>query len=210
MITTNLSILLLGNSDTGKTSLLMKYAKNQYKENYVSTVGLDSVVKDLKINEENVRLYIMDTSGQERFKSLSQSYYQKVDGIIFVFDVTNRESFEGIKYWLKDALSYNKEIVYVIVGNKIDLKNIIVVNENDIKSEEIFKDIKYFETSAKENTNVEKPFEEIANLILQKLNEQGNLSVYDSIRRAGSFHIRNHNHNHNNSRKTHSNSCCEK
>ena len=207
---TNLSILLLGDSDSGKTSLLMRYAKNQYKENYISTVGLDSLVKNLIINEEDVKLHIMDTSGQERFKSLSQSYYKKVDGIIFVLDVTNRESYEGVKFWLKDALSYNKEIVYVIVGNKIDLKNIIVVNENDIKSEEIFKDIKYFETSAKENTNVEKPFEEIANLILQKLNEQGNLSVYDSIRRAGSFHIRNHNHNHNNSRKTHSNSCCEK
>ena len=208
MITTNLSILLLGNSDTGKTSLLMKYAKNQYKENYVSTVGLDSVVKDLKINEEDVRLYIMDTSGQERFKSLSQSYYQKVDGIIFVFDVTNRESFEGIKYWLKDALSYNKEIVYVIVGNKIDLKNIIVVNKNDVKGQKIFKDIKYFETSAKENTNVEKPFEELANLILQKLNEEGNKSVRDSIQRSGSFIL--NNQNRDNSRKTHINSCCEK
>ena len=208
MITTNLSILLLGNSDAGKTSLLMKYAKNQYKETYVSTVGLDSVVKDLKINEEDVRLYIMDTSGQERFKSLSQSYYQKVDGIIFVFDVTNRESFEGIKYWLKDALSYNKEIVYVIVGNKIDLKNIIVVNKNDVKGQKIFKDIKYFETSAKENTNVEKPFEELANLILQKLNEEGNKSVRDSIQRSGSFIL--NNQNRDNSRKTHTNSCCEK
>ena len=210
MYETNLSILLLGASDTGKTSLLMRYTKNQYKDSYISTVGLDSTLKKLIIDGEEVNLHIMDTSGQERFKSLSQSYYKKVDGIIFVLDVTNRESYEGVKFWLKDALSYNKEIVYVIVGNKIDLKNIIVVNENDIKSEEIFKDIKYFETSAKENTNVEKPFEEIANLILQKLNEQGNLSVYDSIRRAGSFHIRNHNHNHNNSRKTHSNSCCEK
>ena len=208
MSTTNLSILLLGNSDTGKTSLLMKYAKNQYKENYVSTVGLDSVVKDLKINEEDVRLYIMDTSGQEKFKSLSQSYYQKVDGIIFVFDVTNRESFEGIKYWLKDALSYNKEIVYVIVGNKIDLKNIIVVNKNNVKGQKIFKDIKYFETSAKENTNVEKPFEELANLILQKLNEEGNKSVRDSIQRSGSFIL--NNQNRDNSRKTHTNSCCEK
>ncbi len=208
MITTNLSILLLGNSDAGKTSLLMKYAKNQYKETYVSTVGLDTVEKDLKINEEDVRLYIMDTSGQERFKSLSQSYYQKVDGIIFVFDVTNRESFEGIKYWLKDALSYNKEIVYVIVGNKIDLKNIIVVNKNHVKGQKIFKDIKYFETSAKENTNVEKPFEELANLILQKLNEEGNKSVRDSIQRSGSFIL--NNQNSDNSRKTHTNSCCEK
>jgi len=203
---TNLSILLLGNSDTGKTSLLMKYVKNQYKESYISTVGLDTFMKDLKINEEDVRLHLMDTSGQERFKSLAQSYYNKVDGIIFVFDVTNRESFEGIKYWLKDALSYNKEIIYVIVGNKIDLTNIRVVDENDMKGLHIFKDIKYFETSAKENTNVEKPFEELANLILQKLNEEGNKSVYDSVRRSGSFML--NNQNQDNPRKTHSNSCC--
>ena len=205
MITT-LSILLLGNSDTGKTSLLMKYVKNQYKESYISTVGLDTFMKDLKINEEDVRLHLMDTSGQERFKSLAQSYYNKVDGIIFVFDVTNRESFEGIKYWLKDALSYNKEIIYVIVGNKIDLTNIRVVDENDMKGKHIFKDIKYFETSAKENTNVEKPFEELANLILQKLNEEGNKSVYDSVRRSGSFIL--NNQNQDNPRKTNSNSCC--
>lgn len=203
---THLSILLLGNSDTGKTSLLMKYVKNQYKESYISTVGLDTFMKDLKINEEDVRLLLMDTSGQERFKSLAQSYYNKVDGIIFVFDVTNRESFEGIKYWLKDALSYNKEITYVIVGNKIDLTNIRVVDENDMKGPHIFKDIKYFETSAKENTNVEKPFEELANLILQKLNDEGNKSVYDSVRRSGSFIL--NNQNQDNPRKTHSNSCC--
>ena len=203
---TNLSILLLGNSDTGKTSLLMKYVKNQYKESYISTVGLDTFVKELKINDEDVRLHLMDTSGQERFKSLAQSYYNKVDGIIFVFDVTNRESFDAIKYWLKDALSYNKEIIYVIVGNKIDLTNIRVVDENDMKGKLIFKDIKYFETSAKENTNVEKPFEELANLILQKLNEEGNKSVYDSIKRSGSFMI--NNQNQDNPRKNHLNSCC--
>ena len=203
---TNLSILLLGNSDTGKTSLLMKYVKNQYKESYISTVGLDTFMKDLKINEEDVRLHLMDTSGQEKFKSLAQSYYNKVDGIIFVFDVTNRESFEGIKYWLKDALSYNKEIIYVIVGNKIDLTNIRVVDENNMKGLHIFKDIKYFETSAKENTNVEKPFEELTNLILQKLNEEGNKSVYDSVRRSGSFVL--NNQNQDNPRKIHSNSCC--
>ena len=208
MYETNLSILLLGASDTGKTSLLMRYAKNQYKDSYISTVGLDSTLKKLIIDGEEVNLHIMDTSGQERFKSLSQSYYKKADGVIFVFDVTNKESFEAIKYWLKDVQSYNSDIVYVIVGNKIDLTNIIEINENKIKAEEIFKDKKYFETSAKDNINVEKPFEELANLIIQKLNEQGKPSVSDSIRRSGSFHI--YNQNNNNSRKSHSMSCCEK
>ena len=207
MYETNLSILLLGASDTGKTSLLMRYTKNQYKDSYISTVGLDSTLKKLIIDGEEVNLHIMDTSGQERFKSLSQSYYKKADGVIFVFDVTNKESFEAIKYWLKDVQSYNSDIVYVIVGNKIDLKNIIEIDENNIKAEEIFKDKKYFETSAKDNINVEKPFEELANLIIQKLNEQGKHSISDSIRH-GSFHI--YNQNNNNSRKSHSMSCCEK
>jgi len=206
MYETNLGILLLGDSDSGKTSLLMRYIKNVYKDTYVSTVGLDQYVKKLKIDEEDVNLHIMDTSGQERFKSLSQTYYKKADGIIFVFDVTNRESFEGMKFWLTDVLNYNSDIVYVIVGNKIDLTNSILVNENDIKAEEIFKNSKYFETSAKNNINIEKPFEELANLILHKLNEQKSFSVYDSLRRSGSFHI--HNKKHNNSKKNHSNSCC--
>ena len=150
----------------------MRYTKNQYKDSYISTVGLDSTLKKLIIDGEEVNLHIMDTSGQERFKSLSQSYYKKVDGIIFVLDVTNMESYEGVKFWLKDALSYNKEIVYVIVGNKIDLKNIIVVNENDIKSEEIFKDIKYFETSAKNGKNIHKSFISMIDLILDGKSEQ--------------------------------------
>ena len=107
MYETNLGILLLGDSDSGKTSLLMRYIKNVYKDTYVSTVGLDQYVKKLKIDEEDVNLHIMDTSGQERFKSLSQTYYKKADGIIFVFDVTNRESFEGMKFWLNHQHSFN-------------------------------------------------------------------------------------------------------
>ena len=107
MYETNLSILLLGASDTGKTSLLMRYTKNQYKDSYISTVGLDSTLKKLIIDGEEVNLHIMDTSGQERFKSLSQSYYKKADGVIFVFDVTNKESFEAIKYWLNYQHPFN-------------------------------------------------------------------------------------------------------
>ena len=98
----NLQILLLGDSSVGKTSLLMRYINNEFKESMISTIGMDIHKKKIKISNKEVLLHLVDITGQERFKSVARTYYKDVDGIIFIFDVTNKDSFIHIKDWLID------------------------------------------------------------------------------------------------------------
>ena len=179
---THLKILLLGDSAVGKTSLLLRFTKNTFLDSHVTTMGIDCFEKKIKINEKNVVIHLTDTSGQERFRSLSKNFYKNADGIIFVFDLTNHESFVNINDWLNEIKSYNDNFLYVIAGNKADLQNTIQINEQDIQENDIFKNIKYFQTSAKENTNVDKTFIELTDLILQKLLRQGSISSYEASR----------------------------
>ena len=195
-----LNILLIGDSGVGKTSLLTRFIENKFEENYISTLGVEYNKKVIQINNKNVELVIMDTSGQEKFRTIQKSFYQNANGIIFIFDVTNFDSFENIKNYLKDAESFSEDYKSVLIGNKIDLKNSIAVKKENVYERAIFKDIKYFETSAKDNTdkNVEKPFEELAKLILTE-----GLDNYKK-RRENSFHLHKQINENNNENK----SCC--
>ena len=96
-----LKIGLIGNQSTGKKDLIRKFVDNEFEDNYISTIGVDYFEKNVIINNKKIKLVIQDTSGEERFRSISKNYYNNIDGIIFVFDVSNLESFnEIIKYWL--------------------------------------------------------------------------------------------------------------
>ena len=101
------NIILLGNSSVGKSCLISKYAKNIFQDNYLSTIGVDFLSKEININNQKINLKILDTCGQERYKSIASNYYRKVDGIMFVFDVTNKTSFDEVKTWLIGVDSVN-------------------------------------------------------------------------------------------------------
>ena len=167
-----LKILLLGDSFVGKTSLILKYIDGYFSENHISTIGID--FKEKKINYKNMEiiLQIWDTSGQERFRSLAKSFYNKADGILFVFDVSNKESFENLKYWLNDT-NIEKDAKKIIVGNKIDLQEQRVISKEKMeKLGEANNNIKSFETSARTGENVTQIFEELAELILANKSEE--------------------------------------
>ena len=165
------NILILGDSCVGKTSLMFKFTDNFYEENQTSTIGIAYKDKAIKINNQKIILNIYDTSGQERYHSLTKSYLRNADGVIFVFDLTNEKTFENIQKWLITCDDVIENLNKIIVGNKLDLEN----REIDTERAEIFCEkynMKYFETSAKRGTNVEKIFEEITRLILD--NKQKN------------------------------------
>ena len=187
----NINIVLLGNSSVGKTSLLTRYTKNEFNHNYITTCGYDFDVKDIKIYGKDVHLKIHDTVGQERYQSIFSGFYKKSDGFIFVFDVTNKKSFNDIQIWLKEVKENNEDFEYIIVGNKIDLKNSREVNKEDIDNCEFLKNIKYFETSAKDNQNVQEPFEELTSMILEKFEKKGKIGRLDYLAKTGSFKIQN-------------------
>ena len=171
-----LKIALIGNSSVGKTSLIHQYVNNTFKEEYMSTIGTEYFEKTININNKEILLRIQDTSGQERFRSISLNFYRNVDGIIFVFDVTNIKSFEDVDNWLKNVNDINPESKRILVGNKIDLSNSRKIYKENMKKE-IYKNMDYYETSAKSGENVQEIFTEIARLIL---NDKGNKKSFNN------------------------------
>lgn len=151
------SVCLVGNANVGKTSLLTRYCDNIFKDKYSNTIGVDFRIISLKKNETNIKLHLWDTAGQERFKSISVNYFRNVHGFFFVFDLSNKESFENINQWIELAKSYNKHsMINFLVGNKSD-KSREVTEKQAIEFAEM-KNLIYYETSAKTNENVENSF----------------------------------------------------
>jgi small GTP-binding protein len=182
-----LRVILLGDSNVGKTSLIMRYIKNEFKNSFISTIGVEYDSKIIKKGKKNICLEIIDTGGQEKFHCLTKSFFNKVDGIIFVFDLTNKESFENLKNWLKEAESYTEDFEYILVGNKKDLINSIEVNQESLKDNDLFNDTKYFEVSAKTGENIEECFEELTDLILNKIKKT---QSFNDFNKNNSFYIK--------------------
>ena len=167
-----LKILIIGDSFVGKTSLLLKYCDGQFPETHMATIGVEFKDKTIKLNGREIKLQIWDTSGQERFRSITQNFYRNADGIIFVFDVTKTETFSHIKDWLLDAQVEDSDIKRILVGNKSDLVEDRVIDKAKMESFGETKKMKFFETSAKNGSNVDLIFTEIASLILANKTEK--------------------------------------
>ena len=156
-----LKILLVGDSSVGKTTLLLKYTEDKFSDSHITTIGVEYKDKEITINNRKVNLQIWDTSGQERYQSITKNFYRNADGILFVFDVTNEETFHHIKNWLITSEDIDKDFKKMIVGNKIDLEDKIVINKEKMEKFGEKKNMKCFLTSAKDGTNVDVIFKEI-------------------------------------------------
>ena len=144
----------VGSYRVGKTSLIRRYAENKFTSDYLPTLGVDITVKRLKINHKqntfNVRLVLMDTAGQEQFGGLRNTYFQGAAGCIAVYDVTRRESFDDLNRWITDFRGIaGKDSQVVIIGNKIDLKELRTVTTNEGKNYTLTNGFPFFECSAK-------------------------------------------------------------
>ena len=162
-------LLIIGNLNVGKTSIITRFTNGTFSQNYLATVGVDNYTKIETIDNKNVQIKLWDTAGQEKFKSLTKSFFRGAEGVILVYDITNLESFTDLKLWInsiKENLGEEKEsIPSIIVGNKIDL------GEREISLEEANKFCKdnnyeYFETSAKTGENIDKSFRALVKKIL--------------------------------------------
>ena len=162
-----LKILVLGDSNVGKTSLLLSYTDNYFPDSHVATIGIDYKIKKIALNGVNLKLQIWDTSGQERFRSMTHTFLKSAHGIVFVYDITNKKSFEGVKDWIKDAENNGEGFEKILVGNKCDLEGKREVNKETLDKFGNKKKIKTFETSAKTNINVNEAFDCLAKLIVK-------------------------------------------
>ena len=159
-----IKLLLIGDSCVGKTSLLLRFCDNFFPESHMATIGVEFKEKIITINDKNYKIHLWDTAGQERYSSLTKNFYKHAQGIIFVYDVNNIESFQNLKNWIKNPDYEKRNLKIIIVGNKIDLKK--EISTDDLKRLANRYSCKYFEVSAKNNINVNSIFESITEEII--------------------------------------------
>ena len=158
-----IKIIILGSSEVGKTCILNRYFHNEFKENLLSTIGIDFQTKFFKFDDQKIKANYIDTAGQEKFRAISVNYLKGTDGVILVFDITNKETFDLIETWLKELKDTNKaDVSKILIGNKSDLAEERMVSiEEAQKFAETMK-CKYFEASAKTGENIMEALDEIA------------------------------------------------
>ena len=162
-------VLLLGDAGVGKTSLMWRFSEDVFNKTYISTIGIDFKLRTIEVQGKRVRLQIWDTAGQERFHAISVSYYRSAVGIMMVYDITRRHSFENIAKWLRNIDEHAKEdVIKLLVGNKCDLQGPRAVKREEGEKLADEYDMSFFETSAKENESIEDAFTCIAKEIMER------------------------------------------
>merc|ERR1711977_187099 len=152
-------LLLIGDSGVGKSCLLLRFADDTYQESYISTIGVDFKIRTVEIDGKVIKLQIWDTAGQERFRTITSSYYRGAHGIIVVYDVTDEETYTAVERWMTEIDRFaGPEVNKMIVGNKCDMVTKKKVEFAKAKEYADGLGIPFFETSAKDNQNVEQAF----------------------------------------------------
>jgi len=172
-------IVIVGDSGTGKSCLLLRFTDDNYSDVYISTIGVDFKFRTLKLNGKIIKLQIWDTAGQERFRNITSSFYRGAHGVVLVYDVTNKESFDNVTSWLADierhyaypssSSTESSKPCIILVGNKNDLGNKKMVKTETAMKVAERNDLLCIETSAKESSNVETAFINLVADILQKV-----------------------------------------
>lgn len=161
-------VSILGEQAVGKTSVMSKFLGNKISENYIPSIGIDRSTKTVTVkegeNDKEITIFFIDTAGQERFRAVSGSNINTADGVLVVFDLTSRKSFEKISFWIEQVRKIGGNIPIVLLGNKCDL-----ADKREVKKEEIedFADKEkfvFYETSAYDGTNIKPAFEKISQL----------------------------------------------
>ncbi|KAK5079043.1 Ypt/Rab-type GTPase Rab7 [Lithohypha guttulata] len=175
-----LKVIILGDSGVGKTSLMNQYVNKKFSTSYKATIGADFLTKEVTVDDRIVTLQLWDTAGQERFQSLGVAFYRGADCCVLVYDVNSSKSFETLDSWRDEFLIQASprdpdSFPFVVLGNKVDMgeeRRMITQKRAHTYCQQRGQ-MPYFETSAKDNVNVEQAFEVIArNALLQEESEE--------------------------------------
>ncbi|CAO3693216.1 unnamed protein product [Rhizopus stolonifer] len=160
-----LKLLLIGNSSVGKSSLLLRFTDDTFlpQDEVSATIGVDFKLSMMEMKEKIYKLTIWDTAGQERFRTLTSSYYRGAQGVILVYDVCNRETFDGLDSWFNEVNTYcsSSDVVKMIIGNKVDKTSSRVVSYEEGEALAKKSQALFIECSAKTKIGVKQAFEEL-------------------------------------------------
>jgi Ras-related protein Rab-8A len=166
-----IKLLLIGDSGVGKSCLLLRFSDDSFTTSFITTIGIDFKIRTIELDGKRIKLQIWDTAGQERFRTITTAYYRGAMGILLVYDVTDESSFNNIRNWIRNIEQHASDNVNkILVGNKADMdesKRAVPFAKGQALADEF--GIKFFETSAKTNMNVEDVFFTVARDIKQRL-----------------------------------------
>jgi len=162
-------VILIGDSGVGKSSLLYRYTDNDWNPHYIATIGVDFKVTTFERAGKVLKLQLWDTAGQERFKTITQSYYRGAHGVLIVYDVTNRESFQNVVQWLREVRALTPATVpVVLVANKCDLDSQRLVTAQEGRDLATELSCTYVEASAKSDVGVATAFHTLVDSCLER------------------------------------------
>ena len=174
-------ILLLGDSGVGKSSLLLRYTKNEFISDMRSTIGVEFALKYITIDNYQLKIQIWDTAGMERYRSITNAYYKGAKGVIVLYDICRKKSFENVDKWIDDFKSKaDDDAVIILIGNKSDLDDKREVSKEEGESKAQMNKFAFMETSAKDNNNVQKAFETLFGEIVKIYKNKNNIDLNDN------------------------------
>ena len=166
-------VVIVGDSGVGKTNLIGRYLKNEYKQDTKATVGVEFGEKKFDINGLKIKAQLWDTAGQERYKAITSMYYKGAKGALIVFDLSSKTTFVNAEKWYNEIKkATDPSINLILVGNKSDLKDKRQVNTEDAENKAKEMGIAYMETSALNAENVDKAFSWLIEEISKKLKKE--------------------------------------
>ena len=166
-------VLLIGNSDVGKSSLILRYVDQIWNDVFVPTIGVDFKVKSLEVDKKLVKMQIWDTAGQERFRNVISSYFKGAHGILLIYDITAKDSFKELENWLGEVeRNANSQVLKILIGNKCDLEERREISKDEGEAFAMRNGMQFMETSAKLNTNVNEAFEALAKIMVESSNKR--------------------------------------
>ena len=177
-----LKILTLGESTVGKTSIIMRYTDNTFSQQFLSTVGIDFKAKIIEYKDKKIKVLLVDTSGQVRFRNIAANYYKSADGILFVYDITSKDSLAKFEYWLsqiKQSSNISSDSIFLF-GNKNDMEKErqITIEEGKVMADKY--NLRFFEGSAQSGANVNECVQTLIEKIMETkklLDEESNTTI---------------------------------
>ncbi|KAJ8605746.1 hypothetical protein CTAYLR_008475 [Chrysophaeum taylorii] len=158
-----IKLLMIGDSAVGKTSLLLRYANDTFSSTFITTIGIDFKIKTIDLDGKRVKLQIWDTAGQEQFRTITRSYFRGAQGIVLVYDITDRGTFNSVRSWMAQINDHaDAQVNRVLIGNKADFETARQVSTEEGQRLADEYGVKFFETSAKNDVNVTECFTTIA------------------------------------------------
>jgi small GTP-binding protein len=160
--------IVIGSSGVGKTAILKRLVDDVFVPESQSTIGVEFLASQIEVDGQPIKLQIWDTAGQERFRSIAKAYFRSAIGVLLVFDLADRRTFDDLNQWLTDIHQLcDPNAVVTLIGNKLDLKNRAVTSQEAEAFAQLHQ-LAYFETSALGGDNIQEAFHRTASMILRK------------------------------------------